>query len=321
MQKLIALSHNGGVLSPNFPRFPKEAFGLLILFLFSLNLINHIDYSPIQFALQGKVQYGPEVDEGHYFGPVPLHYDTDNTTSYEFTNLKTGFRSFELWRAKEFTKRELQDHILSSVPKALRKRLRKYLPYTLQTAQKYQVDPFWVLSVMWTESHFIEHAKSHVKARGLMQIMPGTGHYLANLLDLDFPKSRKERVNFIYNVNTNIEMGVFYLKYLLKRFRGNYVLATVAYNMGPGWVINHIKKGRTVGARNKYLTKIQYAYRNLSKGFISALKQKTAPYEETYAYRYRIAPKPNKKFELYPHGLPVDVAQNESKGRNHHIFL
>ena len=68
-------------------------------------------------------------------------------------------------------------------------------------------------------------------ARGVMQLMPGTARTLARQMGRPMP-SRSE----LLDADTNIAMGGFYLGQLLKRFSGNRVLATAAYNAGPSRV-------------------------------------------------------------------------------------
>ena len=55
------------------------------------------------------------------------------------------------------------------------------------------------------------------------------------------------------------------LKRLLKKFNYNHRLATVAYNMGPGWTRGRLRNNLPVGNRNEYLDKVQRAYKRISK--------------------------------------------------------
>lgn len=321
MREFNASNENLDLGNLSIPLIPKETFGLFLLIILGINLFTTVDLGPSKIEYPKEIVLGPHPDDGHYYGPLPSEYDQASVYNYEF-KVKSGFfKSLEIWRAKEFSQRDFQNFILSSIPKKLRPRLKRYLPLALDVANKYQVDPFWVLAVMWTESHFNENAKSHVKARGLMQIMPGTSQYLAEILNMDFPRSRSQRVNFVLNVNTNIEMGVFYLKKLLRKFNGNYVYATVAYNMGPGWALRQIREKRPIGVRNNYLNKVTNAYNRLSKVFRQVLASRKAPYKNTFVYRFRDGAPVEKKFILFPHGLPVDVAANEDATVRDHILL
>lgn len=97
-----------------------------------------------------------------------------------------------------------------------------------QQAGAKQLDPSLLAAVIYAESRFRD-ATSHAGARGLMQITPATAKYIAHLSggtafeqgDLATPQ-------------INIAYGSFYLRYLLRRYDGNTVLALAAYNGGEG---------------------------------------------------------------------------------------
>ena len=90
------------------------------------------------------------------------------------------------------------------------------------------VDPSLVAAVIYAESKFRDQT-SHAGARGLMQITPATAKYIARLSggtafeqgDLATPQ-------------VNISYGVYYLRYLMRRYGDNTVLALAAYNGGAG---------------------------------------------------------------------------------------
>jgi soluble lytic murein transglycosylase len=95
-------------------------------------------------------------------------------------------------------------------------------------ARSHNLDPAWVYAVMRQESLFQPDARSAAGALGLMQIMPGTGRKIAADLNLHLPGSYA-----LFNVDTNIQYGTYYLRYTLNQLQGNPVLATAAYNAGP----------------------------------------------------------------------------------------
>ena len=92
---------------------------------------------------------------------------------------------------------------------------------------KYDIDPYLILSVIQVESRFSPKAVSHKGARGLMQLMPTTGRYVANKYDLPLKNTRS-----LFDPVTNIRLGVAYLSYLENMY-GNMDYALFAYNHGP----------------------------------------------------------------------------------------
>ena len=104
-------------------------------------------------------------------------------------------------------------------------------------SQEYGLDPMLVYSVIKIESKFNPYAVSSKGAKGLMQITPSTGEYLSRLLgDKDFSE------NILYDKDTNIRYGCFYLSKLITDFKGDLVLALAAYNGGEGNVRRWLEK-------------------------------------------------------------------------------
>jgi soluble lytic murein transglycosylase len=97
----------------------------------------------------------------------------------------------------------------------------------VREARKNELDPRLVVAVIKTESSFNSWATSEVGAKGLMQVMPVTGKWLAERRDVELPRSEA-----LYDFEINIELGTAYLAELIKRFR-SVEHALVAYNAGP----------------------------------------------------------------------------------------
>ena len=89
-------------------------------------------------------------------------------------------------------------------------------------AEREGLDPRFVHAVIWQESKYKQHARSHAGAQGLMQLIPAT----AERFGCEDP----------YDPADNIEAGTKYLHWLLKRFDGNVELALAGYNAGEGAV-------------------------------------------------------------------------------------
>ncbi len=92
---------------------------------------------------------------------------------------------------------------------------------------EFGVEKTLIFAVINTESHFNARAKSGAGAMGLMQIMPKTGEYIAGKLGVKFDE------NDLFDPQTNIRFGAFYLKYLLNKF-GDTDTALACYNAGEG---------------------------------------------------------------------------------------
>lgn len=95
-------------------------------------------------------------------------------------------------------------------------------------AEMYDVPSEVVFSVIKAESNYDENAKSSKGAIGLMQIMEPTGKWAAE-------KMGKEEFSeyLLYDPVINIEIGCFYLSYLMDLYAGNLENALAAYNAGP----------------------------------------------------------------------------------------
>ena len=90
------------------------------------------------------------------------------------------------------------------------------------------LDPAWVAGQTRAESSFMPKARSAADARGLMQLLPGTGSLTAQRLGVPWLGGES-----LYEPSTNIRLGTAYLRQMLDRFSGFPYLAIAAYNAGP----------------------------------------------------------------------------------------
>src|SRR3546814_343798 len=91
-----------------------------------------------------------------------------------------------------------------------------------KAARQYGVEEAVVRAVIHAESAFNPNALSRVGAQGLMQLMPAT--------------AQRFGVGNPFDAGQNIQGGVKYLAWLLKRFNGDLTLAAAGYNAGEGAV-------------------------------------------------------------------------------------
>ena len=107
-----------------------------------------------------------------------------------------------------------------------------YTEWIAQYAGEYSLDPYLVQSIMRCESSNDPAAVSDAGAIGLMQIMPDTGEWVAHKLDLDDTYT----VDQLYDPETSIRFGCWYLHFLQGRFDGDVMEMVAAYNAGHGSV-------------------------------------------------------------------------------------
>lgn len=109
--------------------------------------------------------------------------------------------------------------------------LRYLMPYKklmTNAANVQGVDVTWVHGITRQESRFMHYAKSHVGAAGLMQLMPTTARWAAKRAGVENYKR-----SMIHDLDTNVTIGTYYLRYTLAMMDGNKIMATAGYNAGP----------------------------------------------------------------------------------------
>ncbi|MBE7048754.1 MAG: lytic transglycosylase domain-containing protein [Ruminococcaceae bacterium] len=123
----------------------------------------------------------------------------------------------------------------------------QYIDHIKKQAEEYHVDPYLIMSMIKAESNFDKDAVSHRKATGLMQITEPTANWLAQRMGIeDFQYAN------ITDPSINIEMGCYYMAYLLDLYQGDKKNALAAYNAGEGtvgqWLLDEAcsKDGKTL---------------------------------------------------------------------------
>ena len=100
------------------------------------------------------------------------------------------------------------------------------------------IEPAFVAAVILRESSYDPRATSNVGARGLMQLMPNTFEQVRSALG-----DSAATFDDMYNPETNIRYGCWYLGYLSRIFDGDPIEMACAYHAGPNnvklWIMNY----------------------------------------------------------------------------------
>jgi len=112
-----------------------------------------------------------------------------------------------------------------------------YRDYLQKASRSRAIDEAWVYGIIRQESRFMHYAKSSVGAGGLMQVMPATAKWIAKKLGWSSYND-----GMLHDIDTNVNLGTYYMRYTLDTFNGQEVMATAAYNAGPSrarrWAAN-----------------------------------------------------------------------------------
>ena len=147
-----------------------------------------------------------------------------------------GMDDRELLAAADLAKRnQIWDRVINSADRTKSEHdysLRFLSPYgehVRPAAQNQSLDDAWVYGLMRQESRFITSAKSNVGASGLMQLMPATAKWVAKKIGMQ--NYDHGRVN---DTETNVLLGTNYMRLVMENLDNHPVLASAAYNAGPG---------------------------------------------------------------------------------------
>ena len=106
---------------------------------------------------------------------------------------------------------------------------KKYETFIERYSKHYGLDSALVFSIARVESDFEPMAVSSSGARGVMQLMPNTARWIAGELGDEYSD------DVLFDPETNIRYGCFYLRYLLDKFDDLWVVVA-AYNAGESVV-------------------------------------------------------------------------------------
>ena len=151
-------------------------------------------------------------------------------------------------------------------PKGFEERVRFF-------SRKYALDEFLVYSVIREESHFDREAVSVSDARGLMQLLPSTALETApkaGLSNFETPQ--------LFSPDINLELGCYYLSWLLEIFGGSFAVSLAGYNGGPtNAKVWHEKNGSL--DIDEFVEEIPFEQ---SRNYVKKILRSYAAYEAAY---------------------------------------
>ncbi len=147
-----------------------------------------------------------------------------------------------------------------------------YYPDIIQSnATKFQHDPNLLLAIIQTESKFSGDETSKKGAIGLMQIMSDTAEWI--LEKGGYPSNYREE---LHNPTINVELGSWYLRYLMELYNEDLIVVLAAYNAGPGnvtrWLMSKQWDGSLeslsqvpYGETRHFIQRVLYTYDGYNK--------------------------------------------------------
>jgi len=119
-------------------------------------------------------------------------------------------------------------------------------------SKKYQYDPMFILAVILTESSFRRGQRSHLGARGLMQVVPFVGEDVAPRAGVHW-----DGLETLYEPEANIKLGTLHLFEQILKFK-DVKKAIVSYNVGETRLRSLLRRNRPLPKR--YLNKVMDNY-------------------------------------------------------------
>ena len=190
-----------------------------------------VDYRPNRDEVQVVAKL-PGFQRALAFYRINLRYEGNR----EWIWTIRGLDDKQLLAAAEFARaNELYDRAINTAERTRElhdfsmRYLAPYRDMMKDYVRQQGLDEAWVYGLIRQESRFIANARSSAGATGLMQLMPATARWVAQKIGL-----KNFRWTGVSDVGTNINLGTWYLKHVLDTLDNHPVLASAAYNAGPG---------------------------------------------------------------------------------------
>ncbi len=153
-----------------------------------------------------------------------------------------------------------------SFPKGFEEQVRFF-------SRKYSLDEFLVYSLIREESHFDKEAVSVSDARGLMQLLPSTALETATKAGLsNFQTSQ------LFSPDINLDLGCYYLSWLLGIFEDNFAISLAGYNGGPTNAKTWHEKNGALDI-DEFIEEIPFEQ---SRNYVKKIIRSYAAYEAVY---------------------------------------
>ncbi|HEX7002745.1 MAG TPA: transglycosylase SLT domain-containing protein [Trueperaceae bacterium] len=125
---------------------------------------------------------------------------------------------------------------------------RAYRSVVVEQASRQGLEPELVWAIMRQESAFYPQAVSVSNAGGLMQVVPSTWNWLAELQN-EQPQDR-------FDPAANIRYGTYYLGWLMDYHDGDLELVVPSYNRGQGYIRRLFESEAVAGDKSDFFREI-----------------------------------------------------------------
>lgn len=140
-----------------------------------------------------------------------------------------------------------------------------------EVAEIYDQDPRLIASIIMVESQYRKKSVSGKGAIGLMQLMPKTAAWAADINGIAYTYEEE-----LAKPEINIRLGTWYVSYLQKKYKGNLPLMLAGYNSGPArldeWLLEDRWNGEMdtinqvpFGETRHYIQRVQHFFGQYQK--------------------------------------------------------
>lgn len=151
----------------------------------------------------------------------------------------------------------------------------EYKGLIVEYGKQHNIDPPLLAALIKTESNFNANAESGKGAKGLMQITPSTGEWIADTIGME-----GFRESLLYDPETNIMLGSWYIEHLTDYYNGSFELVFAAYNGGRGNVDKWLSD-KSLSSNGKTLDTIPFTE---TKNFVKRIETNYNIYKRIYSW-------------------------------------